>query len=728
MSPELQLALQLHRAGNVAAALDHYAQAIALAPDDAAALYYGGVAAWSAGDAALAATRLDRLLATAANVTAEAHYHRGLARTALDRVDEAVADYRAAVRLKPGMAAAQVNLGNLLSKTGRHEDAEQAFRAAQASGADPIDTSYNRARNWIAAGRPDEARHLLETCLRQAPHHWQSRVALIQLLIDMAKPGEALVLARASARRFPSSLPVLNALGQAEEEAGEQMAALATYRKTFALAPADAALAMNLALLENENAEHDAALQTCATALAQGDSPGLRLRMATLLPVIPDSEEAIDAARQRFTAELAALRRDGIHLADPLREFGDTPFYLSYHGRDDDCRLLADLAETLRQAAPALEFRAPHCDRPRRPGKYRVGFCSHFLFDHSVGRAIHALVAALPRDEFEVHLFRLPPVIEDEMSRRIRADTVDHKLPPDLATARQRIAEAELDVLIYPEIGAEARTYYLAHGRLAPLQWNTNGHPCTSGLPEIDAYLSLDFLEPAGAERFYCESLIRLPGGTPFPAYPTTPLPDKPRSRQALGLPTEGELLICPQSLFKLMPVFDTTLAAILAARPSATLLLPESVLPGQKTALLRRLERTLGPLAKRIRFFPRRGRAEFIELINACDLLLDPFPVGGGITTWDALITGTPIVTLPGQLMRSRYTALALTEAGIEGTIAGDAAHYAGIARDLLLDADARMQLRSRLREAAPAILADTRTADHFLAAIRAALGSVPS
>ena len=726
MSPELQLALQLHRAGDVAAALDLYANALAMTPDDAATLYYGGVAAWSAGDAALAATRLDRLLATPANVTAEAHYHRGLARAALDRVDDAIADYRAAIGLKPGMAAAQVNLGNLLSKTGKHDDAELAFRAAQAGGANPTDTSYNRAQNWIAAGRPDQARHLLETCLRQSPQHWQSRVALIQLLIDMAKPGEALVLARASARRFPNSPPMINALGQAEEEAGEQMAALATYRKAFALSPADAALAMNLALLENENAEHDAALQTCATALAQGGSPGLRLRMATLLPVIPGSEAAIDAARRRFTLELAALRRERIHLSDPLREFGDTPFYLSYHGREDDCRVLADLAETLHQAAPALEFRAPHCDRQRRPGKYRIGFCSHFLFDHSVGRAIHALVAVLPRDEFEVHVFRLPPVIDDEMSRRILANAVDHKLPPDLATARQRIAEMELDVLIYPEIGAEARSYYLAHGRLAPLQWNTNGHPCTSGLPEIDAYLSLDFLEPPGAERFYSESLVRLPGGTPFPDYPVTPLPEKPRNRSALGLAPQGELLICPQSPFKLMPAFDSALAAILAERPAATLLLPESVLPGQTTALLRRLERTLGPLAKRIKFFPRRRRTEFIELINACDLLLDPFPVGGGITTWDAMITGIPIVTLPGNQMRSRFTALALTEAGIGETIADDAAHYAAIAQELLLDADARMQLRAQLREAAPAILADTRTADHFVTAIRMAVGTL--
>ena len=51
---------------------------------------------------------------------------------------------------------------------------------------------------------------------------------------------------------------------------------------------------------------------------------------------------------------------------------------------------------------------------------------------------------------------------------------------------------------------------------------------------------------------------------------------------------------------------------------------------------------------------FGRRSRAEFTELIAACDVLLDPFP-WVAVSLPDALAAGTPIVTLPGTAMRSR-------------------------------------------------------------------------
>ena len=38
------------------------------------------------------------------------------------------------------------------------------------------------------------------------------------------------------------------------------------------------------------------------------------------------------------------------------------------------------------------------------------------------------------------------------------------------------------------------------------------GHPMTSGLPTIDAFLSADAMEPPDAQDHYSEELVRLPG------------------------------------------------------------------------------------------------------------------------------------------------------------------------------------------------------------------------
>lgn len=724
MSPELKAALQLHQSGQAVDALPLYAQVLNVEPDNQAALFYGGVAAWTAGDAALALERLNRLLAITPQAVAEAHYHRALALASLGREPEAVVDYEAALRLKPGLVAAHNNLGELQRKRRNFAAADAAFAAALQIDPSHVDARYNRALNAMQSGDLQRARSLLADCIKRNPDHANARSTLVDVLNDLGERVEALTLARSSCKRLPEHVALWNALGQMEQAAGNIADAQAAFEAGLKRAPASKIVAMNLALLQSENADTAAAKRTYESALAVHEDAGLRFRLATLVPAIPASEAEISATRTQFSARLDDLRTANLQLDDPLNDFGDTPFYLSYHGRDDDRTLLADLATTLHAAAPALAFTAKHLDRARTPGKPRLGICSHFLFDQSVGRALHAVIAGLPRDEFDVHLFVIPPFFDDALARKIASGASVHRLPFDLIAARDHIAATELDWLLYPEIGMEALTYYLSHARLARAQWNTLGHPCTSGLATIDKYVSYAALEPAGSERFYSEALLRLPEGSPFPAYPTAPLPAKMRDRQALGFAGDGELLICPQSLFKLMPRFDVTLAAILDAAPRATLLLPEATMPGQTAAIKARFATTLGAAAERVRFFRRRSRSEFVELIAACDVLLDPFPVGGGITTWDALATGTPIVTLPGQHLRGRFASASLDAAGIAETVAASEADYAAIANRLLLNADERHTLRRQLAVAAPEIYADQRGVAHWLAAIRNCVG----
>ena len=283
------------------------------------------------------------------------------------------------------------------------------------------------------------------------------------------------------------------------------------------------------------------------------------------------------------------------------------------------------------------------------------------------------------------------------------------------------LAAAELDLLIYPEIGMEALTYYLAHARLARTQWNTLGHPCTSGLPTIDTYMSYAALEPAGNERFYSESLLRL-NGLPFPDYPAEPLPARLRDRTALGFGGNGPLLICPQSLFKLMPRFDAMLRQVLDECSGATLLLPEAANAGQTAAIQHRFAQSLGAAASRVKFFGRRSRAEFTELIAACDVLLDPFPVGGGISTWDALRVGTPIITLPGTAMRSRFASAALLHAGLASTVTSDAAGYLATAIQMATNREARDAWRAQMTAAADSIHRDSQAVPGWVEAVLAA------
>jgi protein O-GlcNAc transferase len=723
MSEALQKALALHKAGNTFDALPLYEAALQHNADDLAALFYGGVAAWKESRHELALSRLNWLIEIAPRPATEAHYHRALVHQHLQRPDLARADYECALAINPRYAPALNNLGNLLRAARDHTAAEQAYAAALAEHPDLHEARLNRALNAIQTGALTLAQRELKECVRRDSDNALARASLVTLLIDLAAQNEALSLAKASIKRLPASGEVWNALAQAEEAVGNIDAARTAYAQGVQRAPNNLILTMNAALLAAEDADIETARALYSNAAKLDNSAGAKFRLATLMPSIADSETAIDTARIGMRHSLDTLREEAVTLSDPLNEFGDTPFYLSYHGRDDDRVLLGSLAQCLRHAAPSLHFEAPHCDASRTSGKWRVGFCSHFLFDQSVGQSIHAFIRALPRDLFDVHVLRVPPFFDDVVSQNIDASSKVIRLPFDLFEARDQIAALKLDALIFPEIGMDALTYYLAHSRLARVQWTTLGHPCTSGLDTIDSFLSFAALEPAGSERFYSESLIRVPEGSIYPDYPAATRRSPERDRGALGLPSNGALLICPQSLFKLMPQFDATLKEILERLPDATLLLPLSKMTGQTAALQRRFATSLGRCAKQVQFFSRRSRAEFVELIAACDVLLDPFPVGGGITTWDALAAGTPIVTLPSELMRSRFASSALREVELTPTIAANAKHYADIAVWLAKDVDAREAFRKQMVARADGVYHDRRAVKHCIAHLVAAL-----
>ena len=144
-------------------------------------------------------------------------------------------------------------------------------------------------------------------------------------------------------------------------------------------------------------------------------------------------------------------------------------------------------------------------------------------------------------------------------------------LPQRLGPARARVAEAELDAIYYPDIGMDPFTYFLAFACMAPLQCTTWGHPVTTGIPNMDAFISCAPAEAPAAERHYSERLVRLPVMSACIRRPE--LPPRPKRRADFGLGADRHLYICPQSLFKLHPDFDAMLAEILRRDPAGELL-----------------------------------------------------------------------------------------------------------------------------------------------------------
>ena len=335
---------------------------------------------------------------------------------------------------------------------------------------------------------------------------------------------------------------------------------------------------------------------------------------------------------------------------------------------------------------------------------------SSLFRDGTVGRYFEHWLTDLPRDAFDVHVYALQSGF-DAVAQRIaqRADRYRRcaRFRPSQAAALIH-ADAP-DVLVYPEIGMDATTFAVAALRLAPVQCAGWGHPVTTGHATVDVFFTSAAMEPEGGDAHYSERLVRLPGiGTRY----LLPEVAEPAPRASLGLPPDGPLFLCPQSLFKIAPEDDVLLSRVLAAVPGSRLVFFEGRHPRLTSKFSARLHAACGAIgvgaADRVRFVPQCAHVTYLAINRVCDAMLDTSRWSGGNTTLDAIACALPVVTLPGRFMRARQSAAMLELARVPELIARNADDYVSIAQALVGEAGLRASLSRRLVEGQPRIFDD--------------------
>ena len=103
----------------------------------------------------------------------------------------------------------------------------------------------------------------------------------------------------------------------------------------------------------------------------------------------------------------------------------------------------------------------------------------------------------------------------------------------------------------------------------------------------------------------------------------------------------------------------------------------------------------------ERIRFLPKMPRNDFMELLACSGVMLDPFPFGGGHTSYEAFSLGLPVVTLPGKFLRGRLAYAMYRQMNYGELIAKDAEDYVRLALRIGTDAKERAGVRAAILEA---------------------------
>jgi len=577
---------------------------------------------------------------------------------------QAEQNIRRAIELKPTLLSAHNNLGYALQGLARVNDAELSFRRALEMNATYPEAVNNLGNLLMAEGRSEEAEQTYRSALEAMPDNVELLTSYGGALQHLERIEEAEACFRSALEIQPGHIRALGSLANAQLGGGFYRQAMKTYDQAIALAPQDT---------------------------------GLRVKRALALPIIPASLEEIQCARTRLLANVEELIASGASLIDPAAQANITGFYLAYHNQND-VLLVQKIAQMYLQLCPSLSWSAEPFEPKGTGGKYRIGFLSFHFYDHTIGKLCRGIIEHLDPEKFEVIVFRTSSK-SDPMAEAIEAAAAKVvTLQQNLDSARQAVSDEKLDLLYYPDVGMDAFTYYLAFARLAPVQVTSWGHPMSTGIPNMDYFISSKDLETEDGDAHYSETLVRL--AHPPTYYYRPEIPSCADARTVHGLSATDHLYLCPQTLFKFHPRFDSLLGDILRGDPAGVLVLLAGRYPSKERLLRERFALSFPDVLDRVVFLPRMKMADFLGLVCAADVVLDPVCFSGGNSTAETFALGIPIVTWPDQYLRDRVTYAFYKTMGIDDLIATSASDYVSIAHRLAKDPDFHARMSQRIKD----------------------------
>jgi predicted O-linked N-acetylglucosamine transferase (SPINDLY family) len=632
--------------------------------------------------------------------------------------------------------------------------AADAFRAVLAINPYRVQALLVLGVLLIEAGAPRDATKPLLRCCGLWPRNLDAWSTLGRAYMDSDEPRLALEALTRAQRLAPRSTALLHQVVSAAIAAGRGEAHVALLEVMCERDPLNPVPHLTRGLILDRLGSLDLAIDALETAMAL--APGAREPIRLLAGVLSRStrasqaEAAVRQALERDPtnprlmndhaavlmrlhrhAEARDLLRQVLHRQGPL-----APVVCNL-ANATVCLGLQDEAVELAQCAIALDGEAllprralantlPYqdgvtgaallraardCSRvlPRGslpvlrrgdPGRaLTIGLLSGTLRTHPVGWLTIAGFEHLDPSAFQIVCLSRAPEPADPIARRFHAvaRSWENVAPLSDEALARRARELGIDIVIDLGGHGDAARMPACARRLAPVQVKWVGmQNHSTGLPEMGWFLTDRWETPPALETLYSEQMLRMPDG--YVCY--SPPPYAPDVVALPALRNKFVTFACFNNIAKITPRAIETWSSILQAVPGSRLILKTHQLNDAPTAA--RLRRAFDRFAIDPVRVETRGSSPhraFMASYNEIDIVLDPFPYSGGLTTCEALWMGVPTVTLPGEIFASRHSASHLSNAGYSDWVARDLAGYVAMAVRWASDIDRLAALRETMR-----------------------------
>ena len=311
---------------------------------------------------------------------------------------------------------------------------------------------------------------------------------------------------------------------------------------------------------------------------------------------------------------------------------------------------------------------------PRPQRRLKIGLISPDFCRHAVSYFVEPLLEQWDRQKLEITLYSCGEQFDD-YSARLQTKTdrwVNLRGQSDEACVMQ-ILQDEIDILVDLAGHTAGNRLALLSAKAAPIQATYLGYYGTTGLSQVDYWITdavlhppdKDGNDPCTEERWRLDRCY-----VSYRALPTAPPVQGPPCLKTKMI-TFGSF----NQSRKITPRTASHWMAVLNAIPDSKLLLKSKNLGEQvERQRIETLFQEMGLAPERLEL---RGHSPSLEdhfaAYGDVDIALDTFPYTGCTTTADALWMGVPVLTVAGESMVSRQAAAVLQGVGLEQWICSD-------------------------------------------------------
>ena len=331
----------------------------------------------------------------------------------------------------------------------------------------------------------------------------------------------------------------------------------------------------------------------------------------------------------------------------------------------------------------------------KRHERIRIGYISGDFRKHAAFAVVFGFMSCHDHTKFEVTCYSKNKE-DDEFTdfyKRSVEHFVDVRKLSDEELAK-KIHDDEIDIAVdlaghTGYNGLHALAYHPA-----PVQVCGIGYMSTTGLKEVDYFITDEVLDPPGVnDKYFSEKLLYMPAQFSYARREDLPVPE--------GAPCVKNGYVTFGTICRYMKINDDMLAVwaeILRRVPNAKLLMraQEFISNYTQDALYERLKR-VGCDMERVVIRP--AMHNYFGAISQVDIILDAYPYVGGATTLDALYMGVPVINLYGERHSTRFSKSILASVGLEDLSVNSIEAYIDVAVALANDSETLDLLHKNLR-----------------------------